>query len=62
MAGQGNRVVRECINRFGWSFRAHPKMDMRIAWCRHCGYQVKLHEDVVKLDSVRPGGKERGDG
>ena len=70
MAGQGFRKARKCIELRGVAFREGVRELSGAIWCRACGYQVRLHEQILRDDgdpralvSVPPdkrGEKERG--
>ncbi len=50
MAGQGGRKARTCIRVRGVAFRENPRQMSGAKWCRACGYQVRLHEQLLRED------------
>lgn len=46
MAGQGFRKVRACLKEYGPAFRTRPRTIGGILACRHCGYQIAIHEQL----------------
>lgn len=50
MAGQGGKKARTCIRVRGIEFRTHWYEMSGAKWCRACGYQVRLHEQLLRED------------
>jgi len=49
MRGRGYTKVPLCLEAHGKGFWFKPRRTFGLSWCRHCGYQVRLH---VELESA----------
>jgi hypothetical protein len=50
MAGQGLKKARKCIELRGVAFREGAREWSGARWCNACGYQVCLHEQILRDD------------
>lgn len=48
MAGQARRKVEGCLAFKGLAFRVKPVEKMGLKWCRICGYQNSVHEQIAR--------------